>query len=129
MVISAMGSRIGRVKYMLMIYGKPETWDSWSEEDNQRVIAAHKELVADITASGELIGTAGLTTVNARSVRVHDGVPAVTDGPFTEAKEVLAGYYLVECDSIERATEIAARVPEAAYDPIEVREVMEDPLS
>lgn len=114
---------------MLMIYGNKSTWESWSDQDYDEVIAAHKVLLADLTASGELVGSAGLTTLNARSVRVHDGVPAVTDGPFTEAKEVLAGYYLVECDGVERATEIAARIPEAKYDPIEVREIMDDPLS
>jgi hypothetical protein len=49
-------------------------------------------------------------------------VPAVTDGPFTEAKEVLAGYYVVDCAGLERAAEIAARLPEAPYSPIEIRE-------
>lgn len=108
-----------------MIYGNQATWDSWSPEDYQAVMSAHATLQADLAASGEFVGTEGLTTVDARTVRVRDGAPVVTDGPFTEAKEVLAGYYLVECESLERATEIAARLPEAAYDPIEVRRIMD----
>ena len=56
------------------------------------------------TASGELVGGAALADPpNSRTVRVRDGVPAVTDGPFAEAKEQLAGYYVVDCESIERA--------------------------
>ena len=57
---------------------------------------------------------------------MNDGVAAVTDGPFTEAKEVLAGYYLLDC-SLERATEIAARLPEARFSPIEIR-AFTDPM-
>lgn len=113
------------MKYLLMIYGNQATWDSWSDQDLQSVLAEHQRLQVELTASGELVGSSGLTTAGARSVRVTGGIPAVTDGPFTEAKEVLAGYYLVECDSVERATEIAARLPEARYDPVEVRRVMD----
>jgi hypothetical protein len=113
------------VKYLLMIYGNQSTWESWSDADYQAVVDGHTALQAELVATGEFIGAEGLTTEEARSVRVFGGVPAVTDGPFTEAKEVLAGYYLVECDSVERATEIAARLPEAQYDPIEVRRIMD----
>ena len=95
------------MKYLLMIYGNQSTWDSWSEQDQQEVIRAHTALQRELTESGELIGSHGLTTIDARTVRVSGGVPAVTDGPFTEAKEVLAGYYVVDCTP-ERATEIAA---------------------
>jgi hypothetical protein len=113
------------VKYLLMIYGNPTTWDSWTDEDYAGVIRAHQALQKDLTGSGELVGSAGLTTVDARTVRVTDAVPVVTDGPFTEAKEYLAGYYVVDCTSIERATEIAGRLPEARYNPIEVRRIMD----
>jgi hypothetical protein len=58
-------------------------------------------------------------------VRVRDGVPAVTDGPYVEAKEFLAGYYVVECETAERAGELAAQIPDARYTAIEVRPVMD----
>jgi hypothetical protein len=57
---------------------------------------------------------------------VRDGVPAITDGPFAEAKEQLAGYYVVDCESIERATEIATRDPASRLWTIEVRPVMDE---
>jgi hypothetical protein len=113
------------VKYLLMIYGNKQTWDGWSEDDYQAVIRTHLELQAELTASGELVGSEGLTTVDARTVRVSGGGPVVTDGPFTEVKEVLAGYYVVDCASLERAVEIAGRLPEARFDPIEVRRIMD----
>ena len=55
---------------------------------------------------------------------MRDGAPVVTDGPFLEAKEHLAGYYEVDCESIERAVELAAMMPEARYQGVEVRPVM-----
>lgn len=113
------------MKYMLLIYGNETTWNAMSEGGYGNVIRAHTELIADLTESGELIGYDGLTTVNAKTVRRDNGRAVVTDGPFTEAKEVLAGYYLVDCDSAERAAEIASRCPEAAYSPIEVRRLMD----
>ncbi|HZX04948.1 YciI family protein [Kribbella sp.] len=115
------------MKYMLLIYGNQETWDALHEQGIDGVMEQHHKLSAELTASGELVDGIGLTTANARVVRVQDGVPAVTDGPFTEAKEVLAGYYVVDCASLDRATEIATRLPEAPYSPIEIREFT-DPM-
>lgn len=108
-----------------MIYGNDTTWDSWTDQDRLDVAEAHGLLLRDLTESGELIGSEGLTTIGARTVRMSAGQPIVTDGPFTEAKEVLAGYYLVDCADLDRATEIAARLPEARFDPIEVRALMD----
>jgi hypothetical protein len=109
------------MKYMLLIYGNEQTWDTLHEQGMDGVMEQHRVLSEELTANGEFVDSLGLTTKNARVVRVQDGVPAVTDGPFTEAKEVLAGYYIVDCD-LDRATEIAARLPEAPYSPIEIRE-------
>ena len=108
------------MKYMLLIYGNTETWDALHAEGIDDVLDQHRKLSDELTANGELVDGMGLTTANARVVKVNDGVAAVTDGPFTEAKEVLAGYYVVDC-SLERATEIAARLPEARFSPIEIR--------
>jgi hypothetical protein len=114
------------MKYMLLIYGNTATWDTLQAQGIDQVLDGHRKLSEELKANGEYVDSLGLTTANARVVRVNDGVPAVTDGPFTEAKEVLAGYYVVDC-SLERATEIAARLPEAPFSPIEIREFM-DPL-
>ncbi|GAA1673811.1 YciI family protein [Kribbella sp. NPDC056951] len=108
------------MKYMLLIYGNTETWEAMRAEGMDAVYGAHRALLAEMRAAGEFVASDGLTTAGARVVQLQDGVPAVTDGPFTEAKEVLAGYYLVEC-SLERATELAAKLPEARFSPIEIR--------
>ncbi|MGW6195031.1 YciI family protein [Kribbella sp. NPDC055110] len=114
------------MKYMLLIYGNEQTWGTLHAEGIDQVFDQHRVLSEELKANGELVDSSGLTTANARIVRIQDGVAAVTDGPFTEAKEVLAGYYVVDC-SLDRATEIAARLPEARYSPIEIREFT-DPL-
>ena len=65
----------------------------------------------ELVESGELVETRGLSApVHSRRVRLQDGLPVVTDGPYAEAEEVLAGYWIVECASFDRATEIAARL-------------------
>ncbi|WP_433157132.1 YciI family protein [Kribbella sp. CA-247076] len=114
------------MKYMLLIYGNTDTWNALGAEGMDAVYEAHRKLYEEMKANGEYVAADGLTTADARVVQVKDGVPAVTDGPFTEAKEVLAGYYLVEC-SLERATELAAKLPEARFSPIEVR-ALTDPM-
>ena len=96
------------------------------------------QLNKDLTESGELVGAEGLTPPGAaRVVRAGtDGLPAVTDGPFPEAKEFLAGFWIVDVDSPERAYQLAARAS-AAPGPggaplnmaIEVRQVMSAPPS
>jgi hypothetical protein len=105
---------------MVLIYGNEETWKALEAEGMESVHDVHRALLAETRASGELIEAQGLTTSGARVVHVRDNTPAVTDGPFTEAKEVLAGYYLFECD-LDRATELAARLVEAKYSPVEIR--------
>ncbi|WP_246400666.1 YciI family protein [Jiangella mangrovi] len=112
---------------MMLIYGSDETWQRIYDGDKAGAahMRAHRELTEKLVASGEYVASQGLTVEAARTVRVRDGVPAVTDGPFGEAKEVLAGFYLVDCASDERATEIAALIPEAALDLVEVRRVID----
>ena len=81
----------------------------------------------DLADSGELVDAQGLTApVHARRIRLRDGVPVVTDGPYAETEEVLAGYWLVECDSFDRATEIAARLSDCpGPDHIQARAIVD----
>ena len=78
--------------------------------------------------SGELLsgGVALADPTTGRTVRVRNGLPAVTDGPFAEAKERLAGFYLLDCESFERATEIVAHDPAARFWGVEVRPIMDE---
>jgi hypothetical protein len=114
------------VKYLLMIYMNPAIFETLSEEEQNAVFSAHDTFSAATKESGELVGFAALADPsNSTTVRVRDGVPAVTDGPYVEAKEFLAGYYVVECETVERAGELAAQIPDAQYTAIEVRPVMD----
>jgi hypothetical protein len=114
------------VKYILLIYQNPATWETFSEEERNRLMADVGDIMGELEQSGEWVGGEALADPsNTRTVRVRDGVPAVTDGPFVEAKEQLAGYCIVECESPERAIEIAARWPDARYWAMEVRPLME----
>lgn len=113
------------MKYLLIIHNNPALLESLPPAEMEAVMAAHGPFQEAIRASGELVGFAALADPSAsRVVRVTDGAPAVTDGPFLEAKEHLAGFYVVDCESAERAYELAAQMPEARYAGVEVRPVM-----
>ncbi len=115
------------MKYMLIMQVNPVVLDALTEEQRNAVMEGHGAFMDAIKASGEMVETNALAEP-ARSavVRVRDGVPVVTDGPFLEAKEFMGGYYLVDCASRERALELAALIPDAGVDGlgIEVRPVV-----
>jgi len=127
------------MKYMLLMHyvdlGVPEI-SNWSPEEIKAHIAFMHDLDKQLTDSGELVDSQGLAGPDqVKVVRASkDGTPAVTDGPFPEAKEFLAGYWIVDCESPERAVEIAALASAAPGPsgiplnmPIEVRQVMVAP--
>jgi hypothetical protein len=118
------------VKYMLLIYNNPATYEAWTDEERNALFGEVDGLMTELTASGELLGGEALMDAAlAKTVRIRDGVVAVTDGPFVEAKEQFAGYLAVDCVSIDRAVEIAARWPDAKHFAMEVRPMVEqDPV-
>ena len=82
-------------------------------------------LLNEIRATGEFIdGQALADPVLTRTIQSRAGVPAVTDGPYIEAKELLAGYFVIDCESPERATEIASRFPDTRFGAVELRPIM-----
>jgi hypothetical protein len=110
------------MKYMLLIYNDPAVYDSWSEEERTALFGTVDDLMAELTASGEWLGGEALVpAAQGRIVRVRDGAPVVTDGPYAEGKEHFAGYLMVDVASEERAVEIAARWPDAQHFTMEVR--------
>lgn len=118
------------MKYLLLIYHNPgsrEIWESLSETERTDGLAVYAALNEELASSGELVVTEALADQGqARRVTVREGETLATDGPFAETKEQLAGIYLVECDDMERAIAIAARVPEAqdGIGYVEIRPVM-----
>jgi hypothetical protein len=87
------------------------TADGWTPEEQAAMYGFMATWNNELVESGEFVDARGLAApVHARRVQLKDGVPVVTDGPYAETQEVLAGYTIVECDSFDRATEIAARL-------------------
>lgn len=114
------------MKYMLLIYDNPGTRQALARAGGDAMSAEIDALVEELTTSGELVGGEALADPsNTKTVRSRDGVPAITDGPLAEAKEHFGGYLIVDCDSVERATEIATRWPNARFAAMEVRPLMD----
>jgi len=112
------------VKYVVLIYNNPKTWETMPESERDRVLGIHNRIIKELKETGELLRVDGLAhPMNTKTVRLRDGAPVVTDGPFGEAKEQLAGVWALDCESIERAIEISA--PVAEYDIVEVRQLMD----
>jgi hypothetical protein len=108
------------LQYMALIHADEHDWESLSELDRQSVLARYMEF----GARDEIVGGAELQSAKtATAVRVRDGERLVTDGPYAEVKEGLGGYYILECDSIDEACELAAKIPAAERGAVEVRPV------
>jgi hypothetical protein len=132
------------MKYMILTYGSQQDYDGlagrpapggavWTPEDFAALGTFMQKLNAELAETGELVETRGLAApVHTRRIRLQEGVPVVTDGPYAETQEVLAGYWIVECASFDRATEIAAKlsacpgpVQVAGRELVDVRPIME----
>jgi hypothetical protein len=98
------------MKYMLLIYNNQATYQSWTDEQRSEMFGDVDVLMKELTESGELVGGEALVDAsNAVIVRVRDGVQTATDGPYAEAKEQLAGFFLIDTATRARAEEIAAQ--------------------
>jgi hypothetical protein len=107
------------VKYLCLVYLSPEEWNSAPDE---ACMACGNEL----RASGHFItGTPLHPTHTATTVRVRNGQVSVTDGPFAETKEQLAGFYLIDARDLNEAIQIATKIPPAQFGSIEVRPTRE----
>jgi len=123
------------MKYLLLIHSNPITWGhpSFLRTDEGQALpkkardaltAQLENLLQELQTSGELVTAVPLDQPSGtKVVRVRKGVRATTDGPYSEAKEQLAGVFIVDVDTPERAEEIAATIPEAQFVAVEVRRV------
>jgi hypothetical protein len=99
------------MRYMMLIYGK-ETENGPSPEQAEQAIAGHRAVIEEAARKGVLLGAEPLApTSTATTVRMQDGKPLITDGPFAETKEQLAGYYILECRDLDEAIDWASRIP------------------
>lgn len=110
------------MRYILLIHHDDETFWGLSEDDRQKLYVEYRQLREQITASGHFVAGDQLLPASAgKNVRVRDGKPVVTTGPFAETREQLGGYFMIEAKDIDEAVAIAARIPSARVGTIEVR--------
>jgi hypothetical protein len=110
-------------QYMLLVY--EEELDPAEQAEREKVTPMLLELHAGLREAGLLGAVQRLhSTASATSVRVRGGEAEITDGPFAVTKEVLAGYYVLECADLDEALKQAARLPMARWGTVEVRPVM-----
>jgi hypothetical protein len=115
------------MKFLLIMNVNPAVLDALTEEERNEIGQAHGAFIETIKKSGEMIMTQALADPSQTAVvRVRGGQTVVTDGPFVEAKEYVGGFYLIDCESRERAIELAALIPDTAIEGlgVEVRQVM-----
>ena len=116
------------MKYMILTYasqkdydamsGRPGAEPAWSPADFAALGTFMESFNRELAESGELVETRALAApVNARRLQLQSGVPVVTDGPYAETQEVLAGYWIIECESFDRAMAIASRLNSAPAPP------------
>lgn len=107
---------------MLLIYHAEQDWEKLSEAEQQQIYADYRQFSEATTASGHYLSGSELApTTAATSLRIRAGEQLVTDGPFAETREQLAGYYLIEATDLDEAVSLAARIPTARMGTIEVR--------
>jgi hypothetical protein len=116
------------MKYMLMIFQNPAAFETLPKAEQTAVMDEAGAIWKELEETGEWVsGEALFAASTAKAVRTRNGVPAVTDGPYIEAKEQLAGLLIVDVATEERAVEIAGRWPDARFWGMEVRQLIEGP--
>jgi hypothetical protein len=110
-------------QYMLLVYH--EEVDPAAQAERERELPIFTELHRSLREAGLLVAVQRLRSVeSSTSVRVRGGETEITDGPFAVTKEVLAGYYILECADLDEALKQAARLPSARWGTVEVRPMM-----
>jgi hypothetical protein len=118
--------RHNHMRYMLLIYSDPSAWANLDAAQGEQMMKDYYAFTQRIVDTGELVAgdpLQGLDT--ATTIRVRDGKTTSTDGPFAETKEVLGGYYIVDVADLDRATALAAEIPDARWGSVEVRPIQE----
>ena len=114
------------MRYLLLIYVDPATYEGVTEAEGQAEMEEYFALGPSVRARGIEISGEGLQPIaTATTVRVRDGRPLITDGPFAETKEHLGGYYLVDVDNLDEAIAIAQRIPDVRRGSVEIRPVVD----
>jgi hypothetical protein len=114
------------MKYMLLVHHDEEAFAKFSQTERQQMLAESVQLTHQLHANGQYLSASPLQpSATAVIVRLREGKPLVTDGPFIETREQIAGYFLIDAKDFNEAIRIAARVPGARIGAVEVRPLIE----
>ena len=114
------------MRYVLLIYGSEEDSARMTQEERSALMQGHAAFAGEMLKRNLLTGGEALQpTSTATTIRVRNGQTLITDGPFAETKEQLAGYYVLNCKDLDEAIELATRIPDALNGSIEIRPVIE----
>jgi hypothetical protein len=116
------------MQYMLLIHFEEPIWDEFSDTVHKQVLDEYMGIISDLEVKGQYLSASPLyPTSAATSVKVREGKPLVTDGPFAETREQLGGYFLIDVNDLDEALAVAKRLPGARYGTVEVRPLMSIP--
>lgn len=114
------------MRYLLLIYASEAAYARMTQEERTALMQAHSAFANEAQKRGLLTGGEQLQpTSTATTVRIRNGKTLITDGPFAETKEQLAGSYILNCKDLDEAIEMAAKTPDALFGSIEIRPAME----
>lgn len=112
------------MQYLLLIYANENEYETLNPSQREGLLTDYTAFTKSIVQSGHFKAADRLRPVStATSVRLRDGKPMITDGPFAETREQLGGYYLLDAKDLDEAIEIATRIPSVRYGTIEVRPI------
>lgn len=113
------------MQYMMLIYHDEKAQAAMGEEEVNEQMAGYNAFTEEVRERGTLVsGEALHPTSAATTVRVRDGRVLTTDGPFAETKEQLGGFYILDCENLDEAIELAAKIPGARGGSIEIRPIV-----
>lgn len=114
------------MKYLCLVFYDEKVRNGLSDRDSQALIEEARSFDEDMRRSGHLIAAFPLEQIHsAGTVRIRNGKPAVTDGPFAETNEQIGGFVLLEANDLNQAIQLASRIPPARLGGVEVRPIME----
>jgi hypothetical protein len=110
------------VRYLALIHTDKSGWEALDEDARAAMLDRYRAFADEARSAGKLVDGYELQpTSTATTVRVVDGETLVTDGPFAELREQIGGYFVLDCQSIDEAVALAARIPAAEHGAVEVR--------
>jgi hypothetical protein len=114
------------MQYALLIYANQEVYAAMTQEEHSALVQEYQTFTQEVERSGIMRGGSQLQpTSTATTVRIRNAQKLITDGPFAETKEQLAGYFVLQCNNLDEALALAEKMPDVKHGSIEIRPVVE----